>query len=223
MMPDIVKCCSKCSLPKLSGEFAKNRYNKDGLQSWCKQCRSECRRAKHSQDPERSREISRAAYRRDIERSRANSRARRLQDPESYRENCRTRRLQNLENYRASHCAFYYRGIAHSRAQKRACQAVRRALLRGDLIKPDRCEACGLLESEVAGGLEAHHYLGYAREHYLDVQWLCVPHHKEAEREKRAIRSTTGGKAESDACFGAEVLRQQDRCRVTAKLDEGGK
>lgn len=44
--------------------------------------------------------------------------------------------------------------------------AVRRAVLRGTLTKPHRCR-CGQTP------VEAHHYRGYHKTHWLTVQWLC--------------------------------------------------
>ena len=46
-------------------------------------------------------------------------------------------------------------------------------------ISRSSCELCG------AEPVHAHHYLGYEKEHILDVQWLCLPHH-------RMVHSTTG-------------------------------
>lgn len=167
------KCCTRCQKP--GTDFNLNKRAKDGLYSWCKSCRKEYDGARRAQN---------------LEQCRARDRDRRLQNPESYRENRRARRLQNLEDYRASRRARYRRDLERSRAQSRAYRAVQRAIARGDLIKPDCCEACGGLGSEIAGGLEAHHYLGYAREHYLDVQWLCVPHHREADRMTSGVNIT---------------------------------
>lgn len=47
--------------------------------------------------------------------------------------------------------------------------AVCRALKSGKLVKPSICPSCHVWERKVEG----HHYLGYEREHWLTVQWLC--------------------------------------------------
>lgn len=41
------------------------------------------------------------------------------------------------------------------------------------VVKPECCEQCGRRRR-----LEAHHWRGYAKEHWLDVQWLCRSCHK---------------------------------------------
>lgn len=46
----------------------------------------------------------------------------------------------------------------------------------GRVSKPVSCEFCG--EDKP---LEAHHWKGYEKEHWLDVQWLCRPCHKKAD------------------------------------------
>lgn len=46
----------------------------------------------------------------------------------------------------------------------------------GVLIRPSVCEGCGADEF-----LERHHYLGYEKEHWLDVEYLCKRCHKKAE------------------------------------------
>lgn len=60
-----------------------------------------------------------------------------------------------------------------------AKNAVARAIRGGRLVRLP-CEYCGSLPSE------AHHYNGYAREHRLDVIWLCKRHHVAAHLELRA-------------------------------------
>lgn len=42
------------------------------------------------------------------------------------------------------------------------------------------CEICGNPK------VQAHHYLGYERIHWLDVKWLCFKHHLEAERKMKS-------------------------------------
>jgi hypothetical protein len=61
----------------------------------------------------------------------------------------------------------------------KARMAVNNAVVAGKLTRLP-CTICDNPNSE------GHHYLGYAKEHWLDVQWLCRKHHKEAnERRKK--------------------------------------
>ena len=53
--------------------------------------------------------------------------------------------------------------------------AVAHALRNGTLVK-QFCKVCGELK------VEAHHYLGYEEEHWLDIEWLCKKHHVEADK-----------------------------------------
>jgi hypothetical protein len=54
-----------------------------------------------------------------------------------------------------------------------AWKAVQLAIRSGQLTRPDGCASCGRTMH-----LVAHHHLGYAPEHWLDVQWLCRKCHK---------------------------------------------
>ena len=57
-----------------------------------------------------------------------------------------------------------------------ARMAINNAVRRGHLMKQP-CAVCD------GPKVEAHHHLGYAREHFLDVAWLCRTHHVEAHKE----------------------------------------
>lgn len=59
-------------------------------------------------------------------------------------------------------------------AWKRAARAYVKACVMNGIIKQLPCERCG--DPKVEG----HHYKGYEERHWLDVQWLCRKHHKEA-------------------------------------------
>lgn len=59
--------------------------------------------------------------------------------------------------------------FTHNQHQS-AQHAVARALKKGILIKLP-CKICNSLL------VEAHHYLGYNKIHWLDVRWLCDKHH----------------------------------------------
>lgn len=57
-----------------------------------------------------------------------------------------------------------------------------RAVLRGDLVRPRRCECCGK-----ARPIEGHHHEGYADP--LNVRWLCVFCHAAAEQMLPSLRA----------------------------------
>lgn len=57
-----------------------------------------------------------------------------------------------------------------------AHHAVYMAVRSGKAFKPDMCSACG-----APGRIEAHHYMGYARENRLNVRWVCSPCHKDCD------------------------------------------
>lgn len=54
---------------------------------------------------------------------------------------------------------------------------LRRALRRGELTRADACERCGKTDDANGRKLDGHHHHGYAPEHALDVQWLCIACH----------------------------------------------
>jgi hypothetical protein len=62
--------------------------------------------------------------------------------------------------------------------QKQAHDTVARALLSGKIVR----RPCWCGNSNV----QAHHHNGYAREHRLDVTWLCDRHHKDEHNKLRA-------------------------------------
>lgn len=50
------------------------------------------------------------------------------------------------------------------------------AVSRGKIIKPNNCSICGN-----TGRIEAHHWKGYSIDFVYDVQWLCVPCHRQQD------------------------------------------
>jgi hypothetical protein len=55
---------------------------------------------------------------------------------------------------------------------RQAHRAINHALESGKINKSTHCEECGN-----SGRLQAHHWHGYKKEHWLDVQWLCAKCH----------------------------------------------
>jgi len=48
-----MKVCSKCKVEKDESEFYRNKYNKDGLHSLCKECKNICNARYISENPEK--------------------------------------------------------------------------------------------------------------------------------------------------------------------------
>ncbi len=64
--------------------------------------------------------------------------------------------------------------------QARAYRIFRTAVLRGDLVRPTSCEACGQTPPLTKRGfsrIQGHHHIGYHEP--LKVQWLCVKCHSD--------------------------------------------
>lgn len=97
----------------------------------------------------------------------------------------RTRKYVKTEKGRANKNASSKRMALKHSEKWNARNKLRYAVKIGKIIKPVMCEqynphpviAC-------FGRIEAHHYLGYDEEHWKDVQWLCMKHHKEIHRLK---------------------------------------
>ena len=58
----------------------------------------------------------------------------------------------------------------HERLSAR--KALRNAVSLGKIVRASTCEKCG-----ANGPTQSHHHLGYSREHWFDVEWLCHPCH----------------------------------------------
>lgn len=92
----------------------------------------------------------------------------RYRETEGWRE-VRARHRQT-EGYRVAQAA----RLARTPEQVVARNAVSNALKVGRLVRPLACASCG------APRPQAHHHLGYAPEHRLDVLWLCAKCHAAA-------------------------------------------
>jgi predicted transcriptional regulator len=63
--------------------------------------------------------------------------------------------------------------------RSQARRAVQRAVESGRITKPAACQRCD--SPTPAAALHGHHHRGYDPAHHLDVRWLCVGCHVEAE------------------------------------------
>ena len=62
----------------------------------------------------------------------------------------------------------------------KARSAVYLALKRRILTRKP-CKVCGSLN------VHAHHYKGYEKENWLEVEWLCAKHHREIENGGKTV------------------------------------
>ena len=149
-----MKTCTRCKEAKPLDAFNKNRTMSDGLSQWCRSCR----KAHRNQPAQREAMLAKC------------------RDPEylaeqGVRRRKRWRQADSKEQQR-------YQSPEYKQ-MRRARQAVRRAIIRGDLIRPDACPQCGRTEHS-----DSHHFNGYDEEHWLDVVFLCRRCHRKADKER---------------------------------------
>lgn len=102
---------------------------------------------------------------------------------EEYLEWYRKYRLDNIEKFREYH-RIHLRGWRkkYGTHRDKARGIVFRALRSGKIEKKP-CRRCGSLQ------VQAHH-TDYDKP--LKIIWLCVPHHKEADRKMKKISTASG-------------------------------
>lgn len=99
----------------------------------------------------------------------AGKRAEARANPEKNRERVRRWQRENPEKFKAR--------LAREPDKQRARKAVRNAVARGVLLKPERCEDCeGQFEKRRLHG----HHEDYSKQ--LDVAWLCASCHVRRHR-----------------------------------------
>ena len=164
------KRCSRCGQTKPLFEFGKDANKKDGLKSWCKICDKEYYKKNRDKiiekfkqrfenNPERIREAGRKTY--------AKHREQKIKKVQWWAKN-------NPEKKRR-----YSQNSLNAYPERwKARRAVAHAIRAGKLPKVSTldCRNCGGRASEY------HHYLGYAKEHWLDVHPYCAKCHKQADK-----------------------------------------
>ena len=130
------------------------------------------RRRELEQSPETK--AKRAAYAATPEaQALAQERYRRYRQTDKYRAT-QARYAATAKN-KATEAAYLARVRIEQPERIKARAAVMILVRKGVLERPAECQSCGS-----GGRIDAHHYLGYAQEHWLSVQWLCRVCHKAA-------------------------------------------
>lgn len=138
------KRCSTCREVKPLDEYHLDRQDPSGRQRQCRTCKRDANRRWREANLEYARAYT-AAYI-----------AERMRDPALRARQRAAERRYKRENPR----------------KQRAQRALRHAVARGKIVKPDRCEDCG--ERFPARRLHGHHD-DYDKP--FDVAWLCHPCH----------------------------------------------
>jgi len=94
-----------------------------------------------------------------------------LKNMERAKSNSREWRINNKDRVNATSKKQRERHPRKIKSRKSVCHA----LTSGRLSK-GVCEVCG------SDKVQAHHHKGYAPEFALDIQWLCMKHHREADK-----------------------------------------
>ena len=178
-----LKSCSKCKQIKPLSEFVKQAGRVGGVASQCKECDRKRHKKYHDAHIDEIKANGRAYYQTHKEQSFAHTRRYRLNPEFRARERVYHKRYRESEHGKQMR-ETYARSDARKESskryakkhpeQKQAVWHVWNARRKGVIVKPKNCEKC----SKETDKLHAHHYLGYTKEHRLDVQWLCVNCHE---------------------------------------------
>lgn len=84
-------------------------------------------------------------------------------------------------------CTNYF-AYAPEEMKVTAREITSRAIARGDLIRPSKCDICNLDRRKIHS-----HHLDYR--HPMDIAWLCSSCHATAHRAANTIRRTKNRKA----------------------------
>ena len=83
-------------------------------------------------------------------------------------------------SYCSRECRWLKTRMRWTNNEKQNAERLVRVMIQQKILIPKICEICG--NKETIG----HHYLGYDREHWLDVKWLCIScHMREHERMRQ--------------------------------------
>lgn len=158
---DDAPLCPRCGTIKTASITKSGRYA--GKWSYrCASCKRAVMRARYVANPEPQRAAMRANYAANTDSKRTAARAHYAANPEPTKTRARIWAIKNAERIRIAQIA----GLA-----------VRKAIRRGILTRPNTCEECGTK----GGAIQAAHR-DYSRP--LDVRWLCRSCHSIWDHQK---------------------------------------
>lgn len=85
---------------------------------------------------------------------------------------------------RKENAGLWYKLLTPEARNKRKARSHIHFMTKRGKMERKPCEVCGNSNSQ------GHHYLGYDRENFKKVRWLCLKHHR--EEEKRQLTEQVG-------------------------------
>ena len=154
------KRCSRCKKIKPVEEF-RWRSDREQYDAYCRPCNKEYLRKYWQENKSRLKEYHKE---------------KRQTEEHKVKNKVYQRRYYQSEKGIESSAKARAKARANGKWQARV--ELRKAWLRGDIKRPSACKQC-----ERKCIPEGHHYLGYRKEHWLDVQWLCIRCHRALHRK----------------------------------------
>ena len=185
-----MKKCKVCDVEQPLSEYYKAKESVDGHSHKCKKCSRLASKKWREANPERRKEqfkewvsnnkdhrqkYSKKYYENNKEDLLNKKRISRRANPEKLREEKRQYREKNADKYNESQRKWR----EENPIKVSAHQAVREAVVKGELIKPVACSCCNVFTDT----LHAHHD-DYLKK--LDVRWLCALCHSDWHKNNKA-------------------------------------
>lgn len=167
---DVKKRCTKCGEEKDLEEFPRKKTGKNGRRSMCTLCTAAANAKWYYLNRKRSLKSSAKWASENRDRMNKSSAKWVAANPEDAAVGHRKDAAQDRDRHQRQ-----------IKARREVTEAIRTNRL---VVGP--CAVCDLAPKKVKGRqrIQAHHHKGYAPKCWLDVIWLCVPDHIEADKEK---------------------------------------
>ncbi len=199
----VAQRCIICNEVKPLTDFPAAKRKTNGKSSWCYGCHANAANANHAAHKNEINERRKLRYKTDeVYREKVKAAVRKAgSTPEakakmkaynaSYSRRLKQKQVRSTPEYRQKTRPW---SAAYSKARRRvdplfklkqdARASVNFGVRFGFLTRPSTCQHPGKYAPQCGGKIEAHHYMGYAREHWLSVEWLCETCHTAADALK---------------------------------------
>lgn len=181
-----MKQCSRCKEWKSESDFSKNKARPGGLSEYCRKCFSDYKKEYRKQPSVKEKEAKYSKEHADREKNYLYQRSdkylnyiyhrRRTEEARQYYVDY-MREHRKKPEVKAKINEYKRRTFQRDKIKFSARYAVQKQVREGKMppVKSLKCARC---DRQAQG---YHHYLGYEKEHWLDIEPLCARCHKEAD------------------------------------------